>query len=128
MDLREWSKSNANYGERLVNSGIEGARCGGEAYLNGESFAPFLSESVRSALRPAALGACLGALGISSRSRQKSLGRALAFGLLGGAIGLGAGVVWRSRRLVASAAGGAARSIGRVRDERWLDRHPINYA
>jgi hypothetical protein len=35
MGLREWSKSNANYGEKLVNSGIEGARCGGEAFLNG---------------------------------------------------------------------------------------------
>ena len=128
MDLREWSKSNANYGEKLVNSGIEGARCGGEAFLNGESLAPFLSESVRSALRPAALGACLGALGSSSGFRQKSLGRVLGFGLLGGAIGFGAGVMWRSRRLVASAAGGAARSIGKVRDERWLARHSIDYA
>ncbi len=128
MDLREWSKSNANYGEKLVTSGIEGARCGGEAFLDGEALTPFLSESVRRALRPAALGACLGALGSSSGSRQKSLGRVLAFGLIGGAIGLSAGIAWKSRRLVASAAGGAARSIGRVRDERWLAKHPINYA
>jgi hypothetical protein len=128
MGLREWSKSNANYGEKLVSSGIEGARCGGEAFLNGEPLTPFLGESARRALRPAALGACLGVLGTYPASRQKSLGKVLAFSLLGGAIGFGAAVVWGSRRLVASAAGGAAWSMGRVRDERWLARHPINYA
>lgn len=128
MDLREWSKSNADYGEKLVNSGIEGARSGGEAFLNGESLTPFLSESVRSALRPAALGACLGVLSSYPGSRQKSLGKVLAFGLLGGAIGFGAGVVWESRRLVASAANGAVRNIGKVRDEHWLAKHPIDYA
>lgn len=128
MDLREWSKVNANYGEKLVNSGIEGARSGGEAFLNGESLTPFLGESARTALRPAALGACLGVLGSYPGPRQRSLGRVLAFGLLGGAIGFGAGIVWESRRLVASAAGGAARSIGRVRDEQWLIRNPIDYA
>lgn len=128
MDLREWSKANANYGEKLVNSGIEGARSGGEAFLNGEPLTPFLSESARSALRPAALGACLGVLGSYPGSRQKSLGKVLAFGLVGGAIGFGAGVVWESRRLVASAAGGALRNIGKVRDEQWLIRNPIDYA
>ena|ERR1039458_2833993 len=128
MDLREWSKSNAEYGEKLVNSGLKGARSGGEEFLNGESLAPFLSESVRSALRPAALGACLGVLGSCPGSGRRSLGKVLAFGLLGGAIGFGAGVAWESRRLVASAAGGALRNIGKARDEQWLIRNPINYA
>jgi len=128
MDLREWSRSNADYGEKLVTSGIEGARSGGEAFLNGEALTPFLSESLRSALRPAALGACIGALGSFPTSGQKSLARVLAFGLLGGVIGFGASVVWKSRHLVASAAGGAARRIGIVRDEHWLAKHPIDYA
>lgn len=128
MDLREWSKSNAEYGEKLVNSGIEGARSGGEAFLNGEPLSPFLGESVRSALRPAALGVCLGVLGSSPASRRKSLGRVLVFGLLGGAVGFCAGVLWENRRLVASAAGGAFRNIGKVRDEQWLIRNPIDYA
>jgi hypothetical protein len=52
----------------------------------------------------------------------------LAFGLLGGAIGFGAGVAWESRRLTASVAGSALRNIGRVRDEHWLTKHPIDYA
>jgi len=128
MDLRKWSKMNAEYGRELLHSGIEGARSGGEAFLNGESFAPFFGESVRSALKPAALGACLGVLGSYSGYREKSISRALACGLLGGAIGLGAGVAWESRRLSASIADGALKNIGRVRDEHWLTKHPIDYA
>jgi hypothetical protein len=60
--------------------------------------------------------------------REKSITRALVYGLLGGAIGLGAGLAWESRRLTASVAGGALRNIGRVRDEHWLSKHPIDYA
>jgi hypothetical protein len=128
MDLREWSKSNAEYGRRLLDSGIAGARSGREAFLKGESLKPFLGESVRTAMLPALLGACIGVLGGYSRCRQKSFVRAVAFGLLGGAVGLGAGLAWESRRLTASAAGGALKNIGKVRDERWLITHPIDYA
>ncbi len=128
MNLRNWSKSSADYGRRLVTSGIEGALSGREEFLNGESLTPFLSESVRSALRPAALGACIGVIGSYPGYRQKSVGRALVYGLLGGVIGLGAGLAWESRRLTVSAAGSALKNIGRVRDEHWLTKHPIDYA
>jgi len=79
-------------------------------------------------LKPAALGACLGVLGGCSGNRNKSIGRVLAFALLGSAIGFGARVVWENRRLAASVARGALRNIDQVRDEHWLDRHPIDYA
>jgi hypothetical protein len=128
MAFHDWSKSNASYGRRLISSGIEGARSGRKAFLTGEPLKPFISESVRKALKPAALGACLGVLGGYPGSRHRSIGRALARGLLGGAVGLSAGVVWESRHLTASAAGGAFKSIDRVRDERWLAKHPIDYA
>ncbi len=128
MALREWSKSNATYGRRLVNSGIEGVRTGRTAFLKGEPLTPFISKSVRRALKPAAVGACLGMLGGYPGNRHRSIGRAIARGLLGGALGLGAGVAWESRHLTASAAGGAFKNIGRVRDEHWLTRHPIDYA
>jgi hypothetical protein len=128
MDLYKWSKSNADYGRKLVDSGIEGARSGEEAFLDGKSLTPFLSESVRSALKPAALGACIGVLGSCPGCRQKSIAKTLVYGLLGGAIGLGAGVAWESRRLTASIAGSAFRNISRVRDEHWLAKHPIDYA
>jgi len=128
MTLREWSKSSADYGRNILHSGIEGARSGRQAFLRGEPLTPFLGESVRDALKPAVLGACVGVLSSYPGHREKSVCRRLAFGLLGGAIGLGAGVIWGSRHLTASAACSAMRNIGRVRDEHWLTRHPIDYA
>jgi hypothetical protein len=128
VDLREWSKSNAEYGRKLLDSGIEGARSGQEEFLNGQSLTPFLSESARHALLPAALGACIGVLGSYAGGRQKSIFRSLAYGLLGGAIGFGAGLAWENRGFTASVAGGAMKNIGKVRDEHWLTKHPIDYA
>ena len=128
MDLRRWLKANAEYGRRLLDSGIEGARSGQKAFLQGESLTTFLSEAVQIAFKPAVLGACIGVLGSFLGYRQKSIIWALVFGLLGGAIGLGAGVVWKSHRLTASLAGGALKKMGRVRDEHWLTKHPIDYA
>ncbi len=128
MGVREWSKFEVDYGRKVLNSGLEGARSGREAFLDGKSLAPFLSESVRNALKPAAIGVCIGVLGSCPGNRHNSVGRVLAFGLLGGTIGFGAGVVWENRRLAASVAGGALRNIDRMRDEHWLERHPIDYA
>ncbi len=71
----------------------------------------------------------LGMLGsIPGGSHHRCGTRSLVFGLLGGAIGLGMGIAWQSRRLTASAATGALRNISRVRDEHWLEVHPIDYA
>jgi len=51
-----------------------------------------------------------------------------AYGFVAAAIGFAASVVWESRRLAASVASGALRNIGKVRDEHWLERYPIDYA
>jgi hypothetical protein len=128
MGLGKRLQAGVNYGEKVLNSGLEGARVGREAFLNGESLTPFLGESVRNALKPAAIGACIGVLSSCSGNGHKSIRKAFAYGFLGGAIGFGAGVAWGSRRLVASVAAGARKSIGRVRDEHWLEEHPIDYA
>jgi len=128
MGVCEWSRSEVEYGRKVLDSGLEGARSGREAFLNGRPLTPFLSESVRKALKPAALGTILGVVSGSRESRQRSAGRILTFGVLGGVIGFAAGVIWGSRRMVASVASGAAKNIGKVRDERWLERHPIDYA
>ncbi len=128
MDLGGWVKSNVEYGRRLVDSGIEGARSGQDEFLNGEPLAPFLGESVRGALAPAALGACVGVLVGYPICRRKSPTATWAYGLMGCAIGLAAGVAWKSRHLSASVAGSALKNIDRVRDEQWLSKHPINYA
>jgi len=126
--LMEWSKANADYGRKLFNSGMEGARSGREAFLHGGSFAPFLGQSVRSAWKPAAFGVCLGVLASRSGKHQHSATRAVACGLLGGAIGFAVGIAWQSRCLVASVFSAAFGSIEKVRDEHWLEKNPIDYA
>jgi len=128
MDLRTWSKSEVEYGRKVVDSGLDGVRSGREAVLRGEPANQFLCESVRGALKPAVFGACLGVLAGCCRGQRGSAGRTLLFGFLGGAAGLGAGVAWKSRHLTASVLSSAVRNIGRARDEHWLERHPIDYA
>lgn len=128
MTLREWSNSNVDYARKIVNSGLEGARSGQDEFLHGQPLAPLLNKTARNALRPAAVGACLGVLSSVPASRRKSPRRACAYGLLGGAIGLIAGLIWENRQLTATVASTAWRNIGKVRDEHWLEVHPIDYA
>ncbi len=128
MSLGKWVKSNVDYGRRLVDSGIEGARSGQEEFFDGKPVTPFLEEAVKGALVPAAIGATLGLVISYPLCRQKSKSAIFAFGLLGCAIGLGAGLAWESRELSASVAGNAMKKMGRVRDDQWLSKHPIDYA
>jgi hypothetical protein len=128
MNFRQWSQSEVEYGRKVLNSLMAGARSGRETFLDGRPLTPFLGKVVRNASTPAAAGAVLGMLGSLPGSHPKPAKRALAFGLLGWAIGLGIGVAWQSRELTSCAANGAWRNIGRVRDEHWLELHPIDYA
>ena len=128
MGVGEWVKSYVGYGRRLVGSGIHGARSGQEEFLNGKPLTPFLGESVKGSLVPAAIGVCVGVLAGYPLWRKKSRPVSLACGLLGGAIGLTTGLAWNSRHYSASVAGNALKSMGKVRDEQWLTKHPIDYA
>ena len=128
MHFREWSRGNADYGRKLVQSGLSGAHDAQDEFLHGEPLTPFLNESMRNAWKPAAIGVCLGVLGSYPGNRSRTTGRMLTCGLLGGLLGLVTGVAWQSRRLTGSLAHGAWRSISRVRDEHWFEKHPIDYA
>ncbi len=128
MTLREWSKSELDYGRKLLNSGIEGARMGRETFLHGESIDPFLHESARHAWLPALLGACVGILASSPRSRHTSAGKVLGCALLGGTLGFTAGLAWETRRLASSVGSAALNQFGKTRDEHWFEKHPIDYA
>ena len=128
MGLRKWSTSNLEYSRKVLNSGLEGARSGREAFLHGRSLTPFLSESVNNAWRSAVVGACLGVFSSIPGNRHRTVSRVLTCGLVGSAIGFGIGFTWRSRHLTESIACGALRNMGRVRDEHWLESHPIDYA
>ncbi len=128
MGLRAWSKSNLEYGRKVLDSGLEGAHTGREAFLNGRPLTPILNESISSAWKPAAIGACVGALAGYPGNRHTSTSRMFAFGLLGATFGFVAGVAWGSRGFTVSVARGALRNMEKVRDAHWLERHPIDYA
>lgn len=133
MSLQQWFGSNVRYARKLACSSLEGAGRGQEEFLQGEPLAPFLAEAARQAVTPAVLGACLGVLGAClgrtrSGGKRKPAGRTLAYGLLGGAIGLGAGLTWRTQGLAANIARRGLENTRPVRDARWLQRNPINYA
>jgi hypothetical protein len=128
MKVTEWSKLNINYGRKLLDSGLEGARAGEGEFLHGEPLAPFLEESARHALEPATIGLFLGVLSGCAGNGHKSTSKTLLCGLLGGVIGFGVGVAWGSRRLAASVASSAFKSVGKARDEHWLENNPIDYA
>jgi len=128
MNVMEWSKSNVDYGRKLMESAVEGARTGESRFLKEESLAPFLSGSARHAVAPVLIGACLGAVGGYLESGRRSKTRALAGALLGGIAGLGAAVIWDSRHFTASVASSAWKSIGKTRDEHWFEKNPIDYA
>jgi hypothetical protein len=127
MNFLEWSKSNVDYGRKLMDSAVEGAREGENEFLRDESLGPYLERSALRAIAPTMIGACLGAAGgyLASRRSRKS---ALICCLLGGAIGFGVGVAWENRNLTASVASGAWKRINKTRDDHWFEKNPINYA
>src|SRR5579862_2072908 len=121
MSFLEWSKSSVDYGQKLVHSALSGAQEAEDEYLKHESFT---LSSARHALAPAIVGAFVGALGASFRDEGRSTRRKLALGLLGGAIGFGAGVIWENRQFTASVASGAWRKVNETRDEHWFEKNP----
>ena len=127
MYLSQWSKSTVNYGRKLLDSGLDGARDGEQTFLHGEPVGPFLADSAQKALLPAALGACLLMLA-SNGCKRKSASVGIAAAVLGGTLGFAAGLLWESRRLTRCVASGAIKNMGKVRDEHWFEKHPIDYA
>jgi len=128
MTLAEWSRSSADYGLKLMNSAVEGARTGEDEFVKEVPLAPYLNESARQAFGPALVGACLGALGGYLGSERRSAAKVLAGGLLGGAIGFGLGMIWDTREFTARVASGAWNRIRKTRDEHWFEKNPIDYA
>ena len=128
MNVSEWSKSSVDYGRKLFASGLEAARSAEVDFLGGAPLTPFLDESARRALKPALAGVCVGLLSSLANRNRKSAARALAFGVLGGAVGFGLAMVWQSRGLTKSVSSAAWNGISEAREEHWFDTHPIDYA
>ena len=99
-----------------------------QAGMDGAVSARQAAGPMRSVWAPAAVGAALGAAtGTWSNRRKSSYDIALG-GVLGGMVGFGCAVAWASRSLTGTLARGAMRQINVVRDARWLEKNPIDYA
>lgn len=109
-----------------MNSALEGARTGETEFAKKEPVAPFLGHSAECALIPAGIGACLGVL--YARNKPRSRVRTAGYGLLGGAIGFGVGVLWKSQPLTARVAATVGKNIRTTRNEHWFEKNPIDYA
>lgn len=127
MNFLEWSKSNVDYGRKLMDSPVEGARAGETEFLREEPLGPYLERSALRSIAPTIIGACVGLVG-GYLEKPRSRNRTLIYGLLGGVIGFAAGVAWENRNLTASVASGAWKHINKTRDEHWFEKNPINYA
>ena len=120
-------KSEMAYSRRLLEAGLKSATAAPAGAPNA-TLAPELARAARGAWVPAMIGAAVGILAVYSARKSRSGRGALLAGLIGGACGFGGGVAWSSRAATSSAVRHAAKNIGAVRDEHWLQKHPIAYA
>ena len=120
--------SYVRYGRSLANSGAAGMRRGREAYLDGTPLGVVLGQKARASLGLAAIGACAGLAQCLVSDRRRRVPTGLALGAVGSLLGFFAGFTWKTRDLTASMVHAASENMSAVRDEHWLERHPIDYA
>ena len=75
----------------------------------------------------AAIGMAVGASAMYVARKGKFGRNALAGALVGGVCGFGGSLAWGSREVTSKMVHDAAKNIGAVRDDRWLEKHPICY-
>jgi H+/Cl- antiporter ClcA len=121
-------ESYVRYGRSLANSGAAGMRRGREAYLNGKPLGAVLGQKARASLGLAAIGACAGLAQCFLSDRRRRVPVGLAIGAVGSIVGFFAGFTWKTRDRTSSMVHAASKNMSAVRDEHWLERHPIDYA
>ena len=118
------------YGRDLAGSGVQGLQNGSQRYLKGQPLSAALGETARASLNSMAL------LGIGAgllqtylvSSTQTPVPRRCSWGFRVERVAFMIAASWKSRRLTSSMMKGALQEIGVVRDEHWLQGHPIDYA
>ncbi len=114
--------SEINYSRKLFGAGLDAVQAVGAS-------SEVLARSARGAWFPVVVGAAVGLLTVHfAAGKKKSSRGALVGALAGGAIGFGGAVAWNSREVTSEVLRKAGRNFGAVRNERWLERNPIDYA
>jgi hypothetical protein len=123
MNTLQWLGSDVSYIRHLA----EAARNGVTSVWNAPCERT-IAWRARNAGWLTAVGGLLGGIGALLIRRRKS-GYRTAFGVLvGGATGYGSSVAWNSRAVTTAIGRNVMRKVNAVRDERWLEKHPIDYA
>src|SRR5579883_3274757 len=121
-------RSNLEYGRQLVKSGVAGLSRGRDEHLQGQPLSEVLVRSARASLALTALGACAGLLRYYLPAGRARLAKTIACSLVGSTIGFAGAFTWKTRALAESMGRSAVQQMSAVRDQHWLDRHPIDYA
>ena len=121
MKVPQARTSDVHYVVNLFQAGMDGV-------VSARKGADMRPVWTRPAWAPAAIGAVVGATTASlTKNRRSGYGVAVG-GLVGSVVGLGCGVAWASRGFTGALARGAIRKMNTVRDARWLEKNPIDYA
>ena len=120
-------KANLHYARALAHSGMSGLRRGRDSQLEGQCLSEVLARTALASLSVAAIGTFAGLFSLR-RFNRRSISRTVAFGVAGGTIGFDAGFTWKTRNLTSSMARSAMKEMGTVLYERWISKHPIDYA
>ena len=117
-------KSDITYIKQLAGAGWDGIAAARREWNGGV----FPSPRQTAVWTPAAVGATIGILSPRLLGSRKSASSMAMGGLVGSILGLGAALVWGSRRFTGPAARRAVRRVSAVRDAHWLESNPITYA
>ena len=128
MNVAEWVGENLEYARDLVSSAVEGAKDARHALGEEQKLPEVLVKAAPSTVALTALGIGAGIVCSYFGNKRKFTRECAAFGLIGGVAGLLIGLGWSTRHVTNGLANGAVKGMNHARDERWLERHPIDYA
>ena len=89
------------------------------------AFTPVLTAAVWT---PMAIGAAIGVWSARLSRKNRPAYWVAVGGLLGSALGFSASIAWTSRDFTGAVARSTIQKVNSVRDARWLEKNPIDYA
>jgi len=119
MELLRSLKSELLYATEMAGAGLNGIASARQDF-DRNLFTP--------AWMPTAIGGGIGLLSRFLVGKRRSASSVAIGGLLGSVVGFTAGVAWKSRHVTGTAARKSIRLVNAVRDARWLEQNPVDYA
>lgn len=119
-----WLESDITYVRNLAEAGVNGVASIWNA-PDDQAVAPVVKKTI---WVTTAIGGAIGALSVLLGRRRRSAYSMAFGGLVGSTIGFSGGVAWASRDFTGAVARSVIQKVGTVRDARWLEKNPINYA